>query len=175
VIEKKVERNEKGEVFCPPCRTDKKVPWWNWRSKVEQSVPRAQKERAGITNLEKRQREVQRTLKGLREMWIQIEVEEINTHEGILVKALLDSGATSLFMNKKCIEKGEFKLIKLKKLILVRNMNGTGNSRGAILEVKVNLYFKEHVERVKIDVYDLEKTEVILRMSWLQAHNLEID
>ena len=23
----KVEKNEKGEVFCPPCRTGKKVPW----------------------------------------------------------------------------------------------------------------------------------------------------
>jgi len=25
VTEGKVERNEKGEVFCPPCRTGKKV------------------------------------------------------------------------------------------------------------------------------------------------------
>ena len=25
----KVERNEKGEVFCPPCRTGEKVLWWN--------------------------------------------------------------------------------------------------------------------------------------------------
>jgi len=24
-----VERNEKGEVFCPPCRMGKKMPWWN--------------------------------------------------------------------------------------------------------------------------------------------------
>ena len=50
----KVEKNKKGEVFCPPCRTGKKVPWWNWGEKVEQSVPRAQKERAGITDPEKR-------------------------------------------------------------------------------------------------------------------------
>ena len=27
MIEGKVEKNEKGEVFCPPCRTGKKVPW----------------------------------------------------------------------------------------------------------------------------------------------------
>ena len=27
VVEEKVERNEKGEVFCPPCRTEKKTPW----------------------------------------------------------------------------------------------------------------------------------------------------
>jgi len=29
VIEGNVERNEKGEVFCLPCRTEKKVLWWN--------------------------------------------------------------------------------------------------------------------------------------------------
>ena len=27
VVGEKVERNEKGEVFCPLCRTGKKVPW----------------------------------------------------------------------------------------------------------------------------------------------------
>jgi len=51
VIGGKVERNEKGEVFCPPCRTGKKVPWWNWGGRLEWTVPRAQKRRAGITNL----------------------------------------------------------------------------------------------------------------------------
>jgi len=35
------------------------------------------------------------------------------------VKALLDSGATGLFMSKKCTERGDFKLIKLGKPIVV--------------------------------------------------------
>ena len=55
-------------------------------------------------------------------------------------------------------------------------MDGTGNSGGSIThEVEVNLYFKGHMKRVRIDVYNLGKTEVILGMPWLQAHNLEID
>jgi len=107
---------------------------------------------------------------------MQIGVERINTHEGISVKALLDNGATRLFMSKKCTQRGGFKLIKLEKPILVKNVDGTGNSGGAIPhEVEVNLYFKGHVERVRMDVCDLEKMEVILRMPWLQAHNPEID
>jgi len=61
----KMEQNERGEIFCPPCRTEKKVLWWNWGRKEEWSVSRAQKERARITDPEKRQREVRRTLKGL--------------------------------------------------------------------------------------------------------------
>jgi len=30
---------------------EKKMPWWNWDRKMEQTVSRAQKERAGITDL----------------------------------------------------------------------------------------------------------------------------
>ena len=66
-------------------------------------MPRAQKRRAGITELEERQREVRRTLRGLREVWMQIGVEKIDTHEGISVKVLLDSGATGLFMCKSLV------------------------------------------------------------------------
>ena len=139
-------------------------------------MSRAQGKGAGITNPEKRQREVRRTLKGLWKVWMQIGVEKIDTHEGISVKALLDSGAMGLFMSKKCTERGGFKLIKLEKPILVRNIDSIGNSRGAILhEVEVNIYFKGHVERVQMDVCNLRKTEVILGMPWLQAHNPEID
>jgi len=69
VVGEEVERNEKEEVFCPPCKIGKKVPWWNWGGRLERSVPRAQKGRAGITDLEKTvqkgQKEVRRTLRKL--------------------------------------------------------------------------------------------------------------
>jgi len=39
----KMERNEKGKIFCLPCRTGRKTLWWNWRGEVEWTVPRAQK------------------------------------------------------------------------------------------------------------------------------------
>ena len=42
-------------------------------------------------------------------------------------------------------------------------------------QVECNLYYKDHVERMRIDVYDLGKTEVILGMPWLVAHNPEIN
>jgi len=32
----------------------------------------------------------------LREVWLNIGVEKINTHEGMMIKALLDSGATDI-------------------------------------------------------------------------------
>ena len=39
----------------------------------------------------------------------------------------------------------------------------------------MNVYYKNHVERMRIDVYDLGKTEIILGMLWLAAHNPEIN
>ena len=58
----------------------------------------------------------------------------------------------------------------------VRNIDDTGNSGGAIThEVEVNMFYKEHVERVRMDVCELGKTDIILDMPWLVAHNPEID
>ena len=37
------------------------------------------------------------------------------------------------------------------------------------------MFYKGHVERVWMDVCKLEKTDVILGMLWLAAHNPEID
>jgi len=55
-------------------------------------------------------------------------------------------------------------------------MNDTNNSVEAIIhQVEVNMYYKNHVERMKMDICDLEKTNMILEMPWLQAHNPKID
>jgi len=45
---------------------------------------------------------VRRTFKMLREVWFNISIEMIDTHEGIMVKALLDSGTTGIFMDSGC-------------------------------------------------------------------------
>jgi len=37
------------------------------------------------------------------------------------------------------------------------------------------MFFKEHIERARMDVCDLGKIELILGMPWLAAHNPEID
>jgi len=37
------------------------------------------------------------------------------------------------------------------------------------------MFFKGHIERARIDVCNLKKTEMILEMPWLTAHNPEID
>ena len=105
-----------------------------------------------------------------------IEVEKVDIHEGVTVKALLDSGTTEIFMDKKMAARHRFRLQKLKRPVIVRNIDSTNNSGGAIThQVEVNIYYKNYVKRMKIDVCDLGRTDVILGIPWLQAHNLEIN
>jgi len=111
------------------------------------------------------QREIRRTFKILREVWMSIGVEKLDTHEGVTIKALLGSSATRMFMDKRMVARYEFKLQKLERPIMVRNVNGTNNSGGAITyQVEYNVYYKDHVERIRVDIYDLGKTKVILEM-----------
>ena len=92
------------------------------------------------------------------------------------MKVLLDSGATGMFMDKRTVAKHGFRLQKLEKPIAIRNVNGTNNSGGAIMhQVKCNVFYKGHVERIRMNVCDLGKTEVILGMPWLAAYNPEIN
>jgi len=112
----------------------------------------------------------------LREVWLNIGVEKIDTHEGIVIKAFLDSGAMGMFMDKQMAARYGFKLQKLERPLVVRNVDGTNNSRGAIThQVECNVFYKGYMERMRMDVCDLGKTEVILEMPWLAAHNPEIN
>ena len=105
-----------------------------------------------------------------------IGIEKMNMHKGITVKALLDSGAIGMFMDQKMAAKYGFRLQKLERLIMVRNVNGANNSTGTIThQVKVNVYYKGHVERMRMDVCNVGKTDVILGIPWLQVHNPEIN
>jgi len=69
------------------------------------------------------QKEIRRIFKMLREVWLNLGIEKIDIHKGIMVKALLDSGTTGMFMDKRMVAKYGFRLQKLKRLIAVRNVN----------------------------------------------------
>jgi len=70
-----------------------------------------------------------------------------------------------MFMDQKMAARYGFRLQKLKRPIVVRNVNGTNNSTEAITyQIEVNIYYKGHIERMRMDMCDLEKTNVILEM-----------
>ena len=67
------------------------------------------------TNTTERVRDIQRTLWPLREVWLKVGLEKLESHEGVAVKALLDSSVTGLFMDITFTKEKGFKIEKLKK------------------------------------------------------------
>jgi len=112
----------------------------------------------------------------LREVTVKIGLERIDTQEGIMVEALLNSGATGLVISSEFAKKQGFKMKRLERPINVRNVDGSFNKEGPIENtVEVNIYYQGHRERTKINVIGGQKWKVILGMPWLARHNSEID
>ena len=160
--------------------------YWRWREQeLKEEVKKLREQR--IEELTKKVKElkekakgeeriVRRTMRPPRAVWMKVGLEKVDTHEGMIVDALLDSGATGLFMNKEFVERNRFKMEKLERPVKVINMDGTHNKGGDIThEVTCNVYYKGHKKRARFDVCNLGRTEVILGMPWLAAHNPEID
>ena len=94
---------------------------------------------------------------------MKIGLERVDMQEGIIVEALLDNRVTGLVMSSEFARKQGFKLKKLERLMQVRNMDGSFNKEEPIENtVEVNIYYKGHVERIKIDVIGGQKWLVIL-------------
>jgi len=93
-----------------------------------------------------------------REVMVKIGLERVDTQEGIIVEALLNSGATGLVISSEFAKKQGFKLKKLERPMNVRNVDGSLNKKGPIEHtVEVNIYYQEHRERTEIDVIGGQK------------------
>jgi len=115
-IRRKVLEQERRKILCPECRIEKKKPWQNW-GVVACSIEGKMQQGSAWTGVlkstvkeENKKRDVRRTFKILREVWLNIGIEKVDTHEGITVKALLDSSTTGMFMDRKMAARNEFKL-----------------------------------------------------------------
>ena len=93
-----------------------------------------------------------------REVMVKIGLERVDTQEGIIVEALLNSRATGLVISSEFAKKQRFKLKKLERPMNVRNVDGSLNKEGPIEHtVEVNIYYQEHRERTEIDVIGGQK------------------
>ena len=61
---------------------------------------------------------------------MKVGLEKLESHEEVTVKALLNSSMTGLFMDTTFAKEKGFKMEKLKKPLLVRNVDGTANVGG---------------------------------------------
>ena len=138
------------------------------------------KDRREILREEKAKRGVEEKKKKkenfLREVTVKIGLKQEEEEKEVVTEALLDSGATGLVMSKEFARKHKFRRMELERLVHMRNVDGTFNYVGPIVDmVEIEIYFKGHKERTSIDVMGGQKWSVILDMPWLRRHNLEID
>ena len=134
------------------------------------------KEERTKREVEGRQTKVERKEKYLREVMVKIGLKQEEKEEGVVIEALLDSRVTGLVISEEFVRRHKFKRMKLERPVYVRNVDGTLNYVGLIVDtVEVEIFFKKHKERMLIDVIGGQKWSVILGMPWLGCHNPEID
>jgi hypothetical protein len=89
-------------------------------------------------------------------------------------KALLDCGATGLFMGKDFAEREQIETKRLSVLIPVQNVDGMPNEAGPITEVvDMILCYKGHSECTIFAITAIRGEDIILGLPWLKEHNLE--
>ena len=119
------------------------------------------RDRKEILREEKAKREVEKKEKKekvLREVTVKIGLKQEEEEEEVVTEALLDSSATGLVMSKEFARKNKFRRTKLERPVYVRNVDGTLNYAGPIVDtVEVEIFFKGHKERTSIDVIEGQK------------------
>ena len=92
------------------------------------------------------------------------------------VSALLDSGATGLFIDATYVEQHRLTTRPLTHPIPVYNIDGTCNEAGSIHSVvDLVLRYRTHAERAIFAVMSLGKQDMILGFTWLCEHNPKIN
>jgi hypothetical protein len=107
---------------------------------------------------------------------VQLQVKTLDTGVQISLSALLDSGATGLFLDTKFVKEQNLNTRKLPKPIPVYNVDGTLNQGGSIQEeLDLIVRFQNHTEKATFAVCDLGNKAAIIGHTWLFYHNPEID
>jgi hypothetical protein len=107
---------------------------------------------------------------------LKIGLKTVDTHTFLNLVALLDCGATGLFIDRAYVRRNNITMRKLEHPVPVYNIDGTENVGGTITEeVTMIMSYQGHQERAVFEVCDLGKTDLIIGFTWLQKHNPEIN
>jgi hypothetical protein len=97
-------------------------------------------------------------------------------HHTVKVAAMVDSGATALFLDKKYTDRQNMWQIPLEHPIMLYNINGSLNEAGSIThKVRLSLKIGSDEEKFDFFVTSLGPEKVILGLPWLQHRNPAID
>jgi predicted aspartyl protease len=113
---------------------------------------------------------------GPNSLYLRVEIESMDNQRKYGVCALVDSGATGLFIDREYVKSNQIPTMKLSQPIPVFNVDGTANTEGSISEVaELLLRYNGHSERALFCVTRLRRQNLILGHTWLKDHNPEVD
>jgi predicted aspartyl protease len=113
---------------------------------------------------------------GSNSLYLRIEIESTETQRKQGIRALVDCGATGLFIDREYVKSNRLPTRKLSRPIPVFNVDGTANEAGSISEVvELIIWYNGHSERALFSVTSLGRQNMILGITWLREHNPEID
>jgi hypothetical protein len=113
---------------------------------------------------------------GPKSLHLKVELQTTDTGEVLATNALLDCGATGLFIDTEYVKWKQLTVRNLARPIPVYNVNGTLNEAGAISGiVDIVLQYKGHTKRAQFAVTSLENQDLNLGYTWLHEHNPEVD
>ena len=117
-----------------------------------------------------------RTLQPKQELMVKVDLKTLDTQRQMDEDALLNCGATGLFMDTKWAKNNFIFMTELEYPILVYNVDGSHNSVGSIIhKATLIMIHKGHREKITFKICDLGKVNLIIGYTWLKKHNPEIN
>ena len=107
---------------------------------------------------------------------LRIDVILKGTSRSTRAAAMIDSGATGLFLSKRFVKKHRVTTHPLTRAIPLLNIDGSDNTNGAVTHfARLNLKAGDYSEELDFLVTDIGPEEVILGLPWLKRVNPKID
>ena len=107
---------------------------------------------------------------------LKIQVQTVDSSHPMAVDALLDSGATGMFIDSGFAKAKNLTTRQLPRPIPIYNIDGTLNEAGSIREeVDLIMRYGDHSERTTFAVTSLGRVPIIIGHTWLVQHNPTID
>lgn len=101
-----------------------------------------------------------------------LQAQEVSAHPLVMI----DSGATSTFINRRLVESLGLTLTKKTHPRPLFTVDGSQIKGGSVkFEVLVQLSLGHHQEDIVLDVVDIGRHDIILGTPWLTRHNPAID
>ena len=161
--------SSKGVSSIKKCGVDKQSTCLIPRSKLFKTIQKVIVTLKFIRDCKCFQRYFVRTLQPKQELMVKVGLKTLDTQRQMDENALLDCGATGLFMDTKWAKGNFISMTEFEYPILVYNMDGSHNSVGSIThEATLIMIHKGHREKVTFEICDLGKVNLIIGHTWLK-------